>query len=602
MMRIMMTDTPFLDKYTENLTEKVAQKIENFTIIGRDKEVQATFAALSCMTKNSPILVGDAGVGKTAIVEGIAAQIVRGEVSRKFKDVKVRSLELASLLSMDDGGFVSKFKKIIMELKDNKADNLLFIDEIHGIMGAGRTQGALDAANIIKPALSRGEIQLIGATTADEFHDYIEEDAAMERRFQKIIVLEPSAKDTLAILTGVKSKFENFHDVRIKPSAIQSSVKLAERYIPELNFPDKAFDLIDGACARASFKGKPSISKKEIALMIQELKGIPVTAILKDENIKLEQLEEILKYRVKGQDAAIRDVVNAVTIARAGIQNKERPLASFAFLGTTGVGKTELGKALAEAMFGDEHAMIRLDMSEYSQKGSSEKLIGTRRIKGTLTEAVKLKPYSVVLIDEIEKGNREVHDLFLQILDDGRLTDGRGRLISFKNTIIIMTTNSGAEMIKNNAEIMGTNLSERDQMQFLQRITNALMNDFRPEFLNRIGEKIIFNMLDKKIIREIAIKNLEILQRRLSKQYAYFKYDDRLLDYLVDNGSDKSNGARPIERFITKKVTSEIAKILLEHNGEAIVITAEVLGEAPTITEALEHRIIKFNVTSEKLK
>lgn len=599
-----MSDTPFLDKYTENLTEKVLRKIDSFKLVGRDKEVDDVFVALSCMTKNSPILVGDAGVGKTAIAEGIAARIVRGEINSQFLDVVVRNLELATLMSDEGGGFIIKFKSIIKELKENKADNLLFIDEIHTIMGAGRIQGALDAANVIKPVLSRGEIQLIGATTADEFHDYIEEDEAMERRFQKIIVNEPSAEETVEILEGIREKYEKFHNVKIKNSAIKSSVLLAERYIPELNFPDKALDLIDGACARARLRGQKIITEKAIALMIQGLKGIPVTTILKEESTRLDEVEDVLKLRVKGQNQAVRDVANAVTIARAGMQNNNRPLASFMFLGPTGVGKTELAKALTEAMFDDEHSMIRLDMSEYSQEGSSEKMLGSRKTKGILTEAVKMKPYSVILLDEIEKGNREVHDLLLQILDDGRLTDGRGRLISFKNTIIIMTTNSGAEMIKNNAEIMGTELSERDQMQFLQRITNALMTDFRPEFLNRIGDKIIFNMLDKETIREIAIKNIEILQKRMKKQKAYLLYDDKLLDYLVDNGSDKSNGARPIERFITKKLTAEVSKILLEHRGneEALFITVRVKGEAPSLTEALERRTLIFSVESEQLK
>lgn len=599
-----MSDTPFLDKYTENLTEKVLRKIDSFKLVGRDKEVDDVFAALSCMTKNSPILVGDAGVGKTAIAEGIAARIVRGEINSQFLDVVVRNLELATLMSDEDGGFIIKFKSIIKELKENKADNLLFIDEIHTIMGAGRIQGALDAANVIKPVLSRGEIQLIGATTADEFHDYIEEDEAMERRFQKIIVNEPSAEETVEILEGIREKYEKFHNVKIKNSAIKSSVLLAERYIPELNLPDKALDLIDGACARARLRGQKIITEKAIALMIQGLKGIPVTTILKEESTRLDEVEDVLKLRVKGQNQAVRDVANAVTIARAGMQNNNRPLASFMFLGPTGLGKTELAKALTEAMFDDEHSMIRLDMSEYSQEGSSEKMLGSRKTKGILTEAVKMKPYSVILLDEIEKGNREVHDLLLQILDDGRLTDGRGRLISFKNTIIIMTTNSGAEMIKNNAEIMGTELSERDQMQFLQRITNALMTDFRPEFLNRIGDKIIFNMLDKETIREIAIKNIEILQKRMKKQKAYLLYDAKLLDYLVDNGSDKSNGARPIERFITKKLTAEVSKILLEHRGneEALFITVRVKGEAPSLTEALERRTLIFSVESEQLK
>lgn len=583
---------------------KIAPKVDDFEVVGREREIRAVLNALTRIRKNSPLLVGEAGVGKTAIVEGLVALMLKKEVPAFLEGVVVRSLELSSLMSEADGGFIFKFKNIIKELKAYKHKNLLFIDEIHTIMGAGRTQGAIDAANIIKPVLARGEIQLIGATTADEFHDYIEEDEAMQRRFQQIIVREPSMTQAIAIVGAVAKQDEKKHGVKIKPSAISAAVTLSTRYIPELYLPDKALDLIDIAGAEAVIDHKKMITERDIAAVIQRKKGISLSVILKDETQRLEHVQSILEKRVKGQAQAIYDVANAVQIARAGLQNENRPLASFMFLGTTGVGKTELAKALAQAMFDDEAAMIRLDMSEYSQEGASERLIGTRKKKGWLTEAVKMKPYSIVLFDEIEKGNREVHDLLLQILDDGRLTDGRGRLISFKNTIVIMTTNSGAEMIKNNAEIMGKNMSERDQKQLLQRITNALTTDFRPEFLNRIGDKIIFNMLDKTTLREIALKNLQQLQERMKKQKAYLLYDEKLLDYLVDNGSDKTNGARPIERFITKKLTAEISKILLEESTKETVlfIKVEVEGEAPTLTEALERRRLLFTVEKQDLK
>lgn len=589
-----MSDTPFLDKYTENLTDKVSKKIETFKVIGRDFEIKEVIRALLRMNKNSPLLIGEAGVGKTAIVEGLAVQIINGEVPNRFKNVTIRNLELSSLMGSEDGGFLVKFKAIINELKQSKTENLCFIDEIHTIMGAGQDKGAIDAANVIKPALARGEIQLIGATTLDEFHDYIEEDKAMERRFQRIMINEPSESEAEVILEGVSKKLEQFHNVRIKKSAIKASANLSVRFIPELYLPDKAIDLLDITCSKASQERRDFISKIDIAQMIQETKGIPVTTILRDEDDRLNYLEEILKERVMGQDKAIGSVADAIRIARTGLHNVRRPIASFLLLGTTGVGKTELAKSVAEAIFGDENAMIRIDMSEFSQKGDSKKLIGDKKTKGVLTEAVKNHPYSVVLFDEIEKGNRETHDLLLQILDDGRLTDVRGRSISFKNTIVFLTTNTGAAVIKDHFDLQGNEMSERSEEDFLQRITLELEQDFRPEFLNRIGDKIVFNMLDKCAIREIAVKNLKQLQERLLAQGAQLNYDDELLDYLVDNGSDKSNGARPIERFIKKKVTSELAKILLENEGKATLITVKVHGKAPGQTEAIDRRYLEF--------
>lgn len=589
-----MSDTPFLDKYTDNLTDKVSKKIETFKVIGRDLEIKEVIRALLRMNKNSPLLIGEAGVGKTAIVEGLAVQIINGEVPNRFKNVTIRNLELSSLMGSEDGGFLVKFKAIINELKQSKTENLCFIDEIHTIMGAGQDKGAIDAANVIKPALARGEIQLIGATTLDEFHDYIEEDKAMERRFQRIMINEPSESEAEVILEGVSKKLEQFHNVRIKKSAIKASANLSVRFIPELYLPDKAIDLLDITCSKASQERRDFISKIDIAQMIQETKGIPVTTILRDEDDRLNYLEEILKERVMGQDKAIGSVADAIRIARTGLHNVRRPIASFLLLGTTGVGKTELAKSVAEAIFGDENAMIRIDMSEFSQKGDSKKLIGDKKTKGVLTEAVKNHPYSVVLFDEIEKGNRETHDLLLQILDDGRLTDVRGRSISFKNTIVFLTTNTGAAVIKDHFDLQGNEMSERSEEDFLQRITLELEQDFRPEFLNRIGDKIVFNMLDKCAIREIAVKNLKQLQERLLTQGAQLNYDDELLDYLVDNGSDKSNGARPIERFIKKKVTSELAKILLENEGKATLITVKVHGKAPGQTEAIDRRYLEF--------
>jgi len=603
MKEMMMSNTPFLDKYTENLTAKVSKNIDTFKVIGREAEIFKVFRGLLRSTKNSPILIGDAGVGKTAIVEGVAVKILKNEVPSLFierysKNVVVRNLQLSSLLGEEEGGLIVKFRKIIEELKAYKKENILFIDEIHTLMGAGREQGAMDAAQEFKPALARGEIQLIGATTLDEFHDYIEVDPAMERRFQRVMVEEPTEDQAIEILNGVAKKLELVHGIAIKKSAIKASVDLSLRFIPELYLPDKAIDLLDLAATSASMNDENFIHAGSIAEIIQDTKGIPVTTILRQESVRLDHLEENLKLRVMGQDEAIDEIVGDIKIARAGLQNLGRPMASFLFLGTTGVGKTELAKALAYEFFGDENAMIRLDMSEFSQEGDSKKLIGDKQNKGILTEKVRNKPYSIVLIDETEKGNRETHDLFLQILDDGRLTDARGRNISFKNTIVILTTNTGARVIKDHFELNGQDMNEREKEAFLQRVNLELERDFRPEFINRIGNKIVFNMLNKQAIREIAVKNLDILQKKLEEQGAVLNYDEKLLDYLVDNGSDKSHGARPIERFIKRKVTSRVAEVLLSQANKVFVIDVIVHGEKPGLTEAIDRRELEFKVST----
>lgn len=605
----MASQTPYLDEYTENITKKAAAYPEDFEVFGREEEIENVIISLLRKTKNSPLLIGEAGVGKTAIVEGLALRIIRNQVPQRLQGLTVRNLELATLTNNRNGEFIAKFKHIINELIKTKGENLLFIDEIHTLMGAGSNNGnTLDAGNVLKPALARGEVQMIGATTIDEYHETIENDRALQRRFQNIQVDEPTVPQAIQILSGVKPVFEKYHGVRIGKTAINQAVKLSVRYVPDYFLPDKAFDLLDEACTIATTRNISLVTKNQIAEVLKRRTGIPVTTILKDETARLNDIEKKLSQRVKGQEFAIKTVADVVTIAKAGLQDESKPLSTLLFLGTTGVGKTELAKGLAEVLFDDEMAMIRLDMSEYSQEGSSLKLIGTRKTKGVLTEAVKHKPYSIVLFDELEKADREVHDLFLQILDDGRLTDGTGRVVSFKNTIVIMTTNIGAERIKNNAELKGDvdKLSTREYQQFIASMDLELQNEFRPEFINRIEHKIIFKMLAKPVIKEIAQKNLTTLNQRMAKQGAYLIYDQRLLDYLADNGTDINNGARPLARLINRAVLAPIARELVnleKKKGYVYEFKAIVEGRAPTNEdELIDHRKVKFEIRQVQLK
>lgn len=597
-----MSPTPFLDKYTVNLTDKISKKPMEYQVYGREKEIEDVTFSLLRKNKNSPLLTGEPGVGKTAIVEGLTLLILQNQVPKRLKGLTVRSLELSSLMNEDNGGFITKFKQIIQEMIDTYGENLLFIDEIHTIMGAGGNGEVLDAGNVIKPALARGEIQIIGATTLDEYHKYIEKDRALERRFQRIQIDEPSPEEAYDILNGAKVNLEKFHEVTFDDSAIVQAIQLSVRYIPDRYLPDKAFDLLDEAATISSIKPGALVTEKEIAIVLKKRTGIPVTTILKDEASRLVDVAQRMKKRVKGQDYAIEAVTDAVTISKAGLQDENKPLSSFMFLGTTGVGKTELAKALAEVLFDSERAMIRFDMSEYNFKGAALKMIGTQTKKGTLTEAVKNKPYSIVLFDEIEKDQvGETHDLLLQILDDGRLTDGTGRLINFKNTIVIMTTNIGAEKIKTNAELKGDieNLTERELQQFMEGMDIELETEFRPEFINRIENKIIFKMLGHSVIKEIAEKNLSVLNQRMSKQGACLKYKPELLDYLADVGTDANNGARPLARLINRKVLAPIADKLLQLPKKDVIwqFTISVKGKAPNLLdELIDKRELLFEI------
>ncbi|HEL2195697.1 TPA: ATP-dependent Clp protease ATP-binding subunit [Streptococcus suis] len=598
--------TPYLDKYTDNLSDKVSKKVADYQVYGRDKEVQAVIVSLLRRTKNNPVLVGEAGVGKTAIVEGLTLAILRGQVPSALKGLTVRSLELSSLMSEEDGGFIAKFKKIIEEMVATRGQNLLFVDEFHTIVGAGGQDGqALDAGNVIKPVLARGDIQLVGATTLDEFHDYIETDRALERRVQPVTVEEPTIPQAIAIIEQAKGVYETFHGLKISSEAVRQAVRLSVRYITDRFLPDKAFDLIDEAATIASVEGKESVTEVDIAQVLKDKTGIPVTTILKGDQERLDGLKEKLMRRVKGQEEAIDAIVDAVTIAQAGLQDENRPISSFLFLGATGVGKTELAKALAEALFDDEDAMIRFDMSEYKQKEDVAKLIGNRatKTKGQLTEGVKQKPYCVLLLDELEKAHGEVIDLFLQVLADGRLTDSTGRLVSFKNTIVIMTTNSGDKKIINKWELKGNfkNLSDREWLQFEKSMVSELQNEFRPEFLNRIENKLIFNLLERDVIEEIAEKNLSEIEARLSQQNVTFSYEPSLIQYLSDVGTDVKNGARPLEHLIKQKVLPPIsAKILLlDRSKQTYNVHLWVEGEAPDGQHRKDLRQIKLDIEGE---
>lgn len=598
-----VSNTPYLDKYTDNLSEKIAKKAEEYQVFGRDQEVESVMISLLRRTKNNPVLVGEAGVGKTAIVEGLTLAILRDQVPEQLKGLTVRNLELSNLMNEDDGGFISKFKKIIEEMVLTKGTNLLFVDEIHTIVGAGGTTGqALDAGNILKPVLARGEIQLIGATTLDEFHDYIETDRALERRMQPVMVEEPTIPEAIQILEEAKKIYEEFHGVEIYSEAVEQAVRLSVRYITDRFLPDKAFDLIDEAATIASANHKNFIAAEDIAQVLKNKTGIPVTTILKGDYERLEGFKEKLQERVKGQEEAIAAVTDAITISQAGLQDESKPIASFLFLGPTGVGKTELSKAVAEALFDDEDAMIRFDMSEFKQKEDVIKLIGNRitRTKGQLTEKIKQKPYSVLLLDEIEKAHNEVMDLFLQVLDDGRLTDSSGRLISFKNTIVIMTTNIGAKKIINKWELKGSfsDLTEREWAQFGKSMDSELQNEFRPEFLNRIENKIIFNLLDRSVIEEIAEKNLQQIGKRMKQQNLNLSYGDDLIQFLSDIGTDVKNGARPLERVIKRRVLAPIsAKSLnLDRTHQTYTFCLWVEGEAPNSHYRKDFRKIQMEI------
>ena len=631
------SETKTLDQYSRDLTD-AAGKGALDPVIGREKEVRRVIQILSRRTKNNPVLIGEPGVGKTAIAEGLAQKISLGDVPEDLRGKRIVSLDLTGMLAGTKyrGDFEERIKNVLEEVK-KAPDVILFIDELHTIIGAGAAEGAIDAANILKPALSRGEIQVIGATTLEEYRRHIEKDAALERRFQPVTVAEPSEEESVAIILGLRDKYEAHHKLKITDEAVEAAVKLSVRYISDRFLPDKAIDLMDEAASRVRMDSltapndlkaienriKALVSEKEAAVRAQDFEaaarirdqereqretlekqrsawesgrggayrcvtpediacvvsgwtGIPVTSLTEDESSRLLRMEETLHRRVIGQDEAVSAVSRAIRRGRVGLKDPKRPVGSFLFLGPTGVGKTELCKALAEAVFGDENAMLRVDMSEFMEKHTVSKLIGSPPgyvgydEGGQLTEKVRRKPYSVILFDEIEKAHEDVFNIMLQILDDGRLTDSQGRHVDFKNTIIVMTSNVGARNITENRTRLGFDLSENagSGLRSDEEIRSAVMADlkrvFRPEFLNRIDETIVFHQLTKENIREISANLLKTVSARVEALGVKLTVTDDALDRLAEQGFDPVYGARPLRRTIQSVVEDQIAQKLLE--------------------------------------
>ena len=573
-----------------DMTEQARQgKID--TIIGRDAEIERAVEILCRKTKNNPILIGEAGVGKSAIAEGLALRIAKGDVPDDLKGKTVFNLQIGSLMAGTKyrGTMEEKLKNAIDAIVSSK-NIIVFIDEIHTLVQAGGDKGEVSPADMLKPYLARGEMQTIGATTTDEYRKFIEKDKALERRFQPIMVEPPSVQDTIKILQGIKEGFEKYHKVTISDEAIKCAVSLSDRYITDRNLPDKAIDLIDEASSRAKVRsrdGNAVITDEDISSIVSKWTGIPVSKIGETEAEKLKNLENILHKRVIGQDEAVIEVSKALRRARIGLQDKNRPIGSFLFVGKTGVGKTELCKALAEAMFDSENAMIRLDMSEYMESHSVAKLIGAppgyigHDDGGQLTEQVRKRPFSVILFDEVEKAHPDVMNILLQLLDDGRLTDSKGRVVNFKNTIIILTSNLGVSELGRKREL-GFNASENTEVDEYERtkeiLLDAVKRHFRPEFINRLDSIIVFHSLNKSQLASIAKIMIQNVNKRLQDRGITLKFTESALKHIVDNGTDLEYGARPLKRLIQREIEDNLADKLLNgeiHNGDTITVREE---------------------------
>lgn len=648
-----------LDKFGRDLTQ-AAKNGEIDPVIGREKEIKRVIQILSRRTKNNPVLIGEPGVGKTAVAEGLALEIAKGNVPEILKDKRVVSLDLTGMVAGAKyrGDFEERIKAAIDEVKKSK-NTILFIDELHTIVGAGAAEGSADAANILKPSLARGDFQVIGATTLNEYRKYIEKDAALERRFQPVKVGEPTPEQAVQILKGLRDSYEAHHKVKITDEAINAAVTLSSRYIADRYLPDKAIDLIDEGASKVRLasltspdnvkeledeiadyeKEKASaineqdferaarlrdeqkelqtklddakkkwqeqqkgnsgeVTAEDIAKIVSEWTGIPVVQLTKEESERLLNMENVLHERVIGQSEAVTAIAKAIRRGRVGLKDPKRPVGSFIFLGPTGVGKTELCKALAEAMFGDENAMLRLDMSEYMEKHTVSKLIGSPpgyvgfEEGGQLTEKVRRKPYSVVLFDEIEKAHPDVFNMLLQILEDGRLTDSQGRTVDFKNTVIIMTSNVGARLITEKQSSLGfnsenENAEESEKKDIKELVTGELRKVFRPEFLNRVDDIIVFNKLNKDEIKQIAVKMLKTLENRLDKMNIKISFTDNAISEIADKGFDENYGARPLRRAIQNEIEDPLSEQMLEGKvKDGAVVTCDFADGQFTFTTA----------------
>jgi len=639
--------TPTLDQFGRDLTE-LAREGKLDPVVGREKEIQRVIQVLSRRTKNNPVLIGDPGVGKTAIVEGLAQMIVSGNVPETLADKRVVSLDLGSLVagSKFRGEFEERLKKVMDEIR-NSGDIILFVDEMHTIIGAGAAEGAIDASNILKPALSRGELQAIGATTIDEYRKHVEKAAALERRFQPIQVEEPTVDETIKILEVLRDRYEAHHRVKISDEALRAAARLSDRYVSDRFLPDKAIDLVDEAASKVrlsilvtppelkdlekqieeirmekgsaikneefekaadlrdkeqkmvnEFERKLSewkkqrhrtegtVTEEDIAAVVSSWTGIPVAKLAQEESERLLQLEAILHHRVVGQDEAINAVARAVRRARAGLKDPKRPVGSFIFLGPTGVGKTELARALAEALFGDEDAMILLDMSEYMERHTVSRLVGAPPgyigydEGGQLTDKVRRRPYSVILLDEIEKAHPEVFNILLQVLENGRLTDAKGRTVDFRNTVLIMTSNVGAHEIQRETTI-GFNVATDDNASYESmkaKVMDELKRTFRPEFLNRIDEVIVFHALSKEQLKQVVEIMVKQVQTQLQSRNVRLQFTEEAKALLAEKGFDPDYGARPLRRAIQRLVENPFSEEMLKgtfEEGDDVVVDAE---------------------------
>ena len=550
-------------------------------VVGREQEIERVIQILGRRTKNNPVLIGEPGVGKTALAEGLAQRIISQDVPDLLRDKQVISLDLGQLVAGTRfrGEFEERLKQIMEEVR--QAGNvILVIDEVHTLVGAGSVEGGMDAANLLKPALARGELQCIGATTLDEYRQYIEKDAALERRFQPVMVDEPTVEETIEILRGLRSRYESHHRLVISDEALLAAAQLSDRHISDRYLPDKAIDLIDEAGSRVRLRhnqqssSTPAVSAEDIAQVVSVWTGVQVNRLSESESVQLLHLESALHQRVIGQEEAVRAVARAIRRARVGLRNPNRPIASTIFCGPTGVGKTELTKALAAIVFGSEDAMIRLDMSEYMESQSVSKLIGSPPgyvgygEGGQLTEAVRRQPYTVVLFDEIEKAHPDVFNLLLQLLEDGRLTDARGRVVNFKNTLIIMTSNLGSRAIEKQGSGLGFVLTDLDSVtaqynRTREQVNEALKQSFRPEFLNRLDEIIVFRQLTREEVKQIAALLLENVNERLREQDLQLEVSEAFQERLIREGYDPSYGARPLRRAVSRLVEDNLAEAIL---------------------------------------